>query len=75
MPRILYLHRDPSWAGFIADDLEILRERHEVEDLAFDYRPGAFLDVLRKTKKALAALLAHRDERLALAANKPGAGT
>ncbi len=38
MARILYLHRDPSWAGFIADDAEILRSAHEVDDVLFDYQ-------------------------------------
>ncbi|MBI4818146.1 MAG: glycosyltransferase [Deltaproteobacteria bacterium] len=33
MARILYLHRDPSFAQFIRDDLEILSRSHDVTDV------------------------------------------
>ncbi|MCK6547491.1 glycosyltransferase [Myxococcota bacterium] len=33
MARILYLHRDPSFARFIQDDLAFLSTRHEVDDV------------------------------------------
>ena len=39
--RILYLHRDPSFAGFIKDDLEILASRHEVQDVRTEANPQA----------------------------------
>jgi glycosyltransferase involved in cell wall biosynthesis len=33
MKRVLYLHRDPSFARFIRDDLDILRSRYLVDDV------------------------------------------
>jgi glycosyltransferase involved in cell wall biosynthesis len=37
MARVLHVHRDPSWAGFIADETRALAAGHEVEDLRFVY--------------------------------------
>src|SRR5687768_16609263 len=36
MKRILYLHRDPSFARFIRDDLDILREHYLVDDVRIE---------------------------------------
>lgn len=51
MAKILYLHRDPSWAGFIAADLRILRRRHEVIDFPFRYSPAAVAELMWMTRK------------------------
>ena len=50
LARILYLHRDPSWAGFIVDDLRILQARHQVEDVRFEYGVGPTASLLSRVR-------------------------
>lgn len=52
MARIVYLHRDPGWAGFIADDHRILKRRHDVVDVAFRYSPRALAALVRLVRRS-----------------------
>ena len=52
MARILYLHRDPPWAGFIADDLNILSQAHEVEQVHFQYSVSSVIELIPYVRRA-----------------------
>jgi glycosyltransferase involved in cell wall biosynthesis len=52
MARILYLHRDPPWAGFIADDLNILSQAHDVEQVHFQYSVRSVIELLPYVRRA-----------------------